>query len=233
MSVQTDLQKLANKKRAALLARYFKTGKGEYGQGDVFIGLTVPQVREVAKKYKDIALSDIETLLHDKIHEYRLAALFILIEQFKKADELTKKKLYDFYLAHTKWINNWDLVDLSAKYIVGGYLLDESTQRKILYVLAGSKNMWKRRIAVLGTFLFINKKDFRNSLKIADMLLDDREDLMHKAVGWMLREIGKKDENVLMDFLSTRYKIMPRTTLRYAIEKFSKERCDAYLKGMI
>lgn len=233
MSVQSDLQKAGNKERAKLLAGYFKTGKGEYGEGDIFIGLTVPQVRVIAKKYKDLPLKDVETLLHNKIHEYRLTALFILIEQFTKADATGKKMIYDFYLAHTKWINNWDLIDLSAKYIVGGYLLDKKRERKILYKLAKAKSIWERRIAVLATFLFIDKKDYRDSFSIAEILLHDQHDLMQKAVGWMLREIGKRDEKSLVDYLSTRYKTMPRTMLRYAIEKFDEKRRVRYLHGAI
>lgn len=233
MNIKIELQKLGNKERAKLVARYFKTGKGEYGEGDVFIGLTLPQIREVVKKYRELPLKDVEKLLHNKIHEFRLCALFILIDQFKKADEKTRKKIYDFYLSNTRWINNWDLVDLSAKYIVGGYLLNKKPERKILYRLAKSKSVWERRIAVLGTFLFIDKNDFRDSLKIAGILLYDTHDLMHKAVGWMLREIGKKDEKVLVDYLSTRYKTMPRTMLRYAIEKFDLSTRARYLHGQI
>jgi 3-methyladenine DNA glycosylase AlkD len=233
MSIQSDLQTLANKDRARLVARYFKTGKGEYGEGDVFIGLTLPQIRMVVKKYRALPLSEITKLLHNEIHEYRMTALFILIDQFKKAEKADKKIYYDFYLANTKWINNWDLVDLSAKYIVGGYLLDKKGDRKILYKLAKSKSVWERRIAVLGTFLFIDKKDFRDSLRLANLFMHDRHDLMHKAVGWMLREVGKKDEKTLVDYLSTRYKMMPRTMLRYAIEKFDEKRRTRYLHGEI
>lgn len=227
MSIQIDLQKLADAKRAALLARYFKTGKGEYGEGDTFIGLTVPQVRAVSNKYKDLPLTEIEKLLHSPIHEFRLAALCILI---KRAGS---KEIVDFYLKNTKYINNWDLVDLSAKYIVGGYLLDNKPERKILFKLASSKYMWERRIAVLSTFLFIDNNDFRVSLLLAKILLQDKHDLMHKAVGWMLREIGKKDETVLVNFLAKHYKTMPRTTLRYAIEKFDDSRRKKYLQGEV
>ncbi len=233
MSVQGDLQKLADKKRAKLLQGYFKTGKGEYAQGDKFIGLTVPQVRVIVKKYRGLPLRDVEKLLHNKIHEFRLTALCILYDQFKNADKGSKKIIFEFYLANTKWINNWDLVDLSAKYIVGGYLMENSRERNILYKLAKSKSIWERRIAVLGTFLFIDRKDFRESFKIAEILLHDTHDLMHKAVGWMLREIGKRDEKALVDYLSTRYKTMPRTMLRYAIEKFDENRRARYLQGEI
>lgn len=233
MSVQGDLLKLADKKRAKLLQGYFKTGKGEYAEGDVFIGLTLPQIRGVVKKYRELPLGEIEKLLHHKIHEFRLCALFILIDRFKKTDEETKKIIFKFYLGNTKWINNWDLVDLSAKYIIGGYLMENPGERNILYKLATSKSIWDRRIAVLGTFLFIDKKNFRESFNIAEMLLHDTHDLMHKAVGWMLREIGKRDEKTLVDYLSTRYKTMPRTMLRYAIEKFDEKRRARYLQGQI
>lgn len=233
MTIQSDVQTLADKKRARLLQGYFKTGKGEYGEGDVFIGLTVPQVRAIAKKYQDLPLREVETLLRSAIHEYRLTALCILYNQFLKATDGSKKKIYNFYLANTKWINNWDLVDLSAKYIIGGYLFEKKTEQKILYKLATSNSVWERRIAVLGTFLFIDNNDFGASLRLAEMLLHDPHDLMQKAVGWMLREIGKRDEKVLVDYLSTRYKTMPRTMLRYAIEKFSPVRREKYLKGTV
>jgi 3-methyladenine DNA glycosylase AlkD len=225
MSVQEDLQKLANQEKAKLLARYFKTGKGEYGEGDVFIGLTVPQVRAIAKKYRDLPLSDVEKLLHSKIHEYRLTALIIL------TGKTLSKEIVDFYLRNTKYINNWDLVDLSSHEILGTYLLDKP--RKILYKLAKSKNIWERRIAVISTFAFLRKNEVSDSMKLADMLLHDTHDLMHKAVGWMLREVAKRDEKILVDYLSTRYKTMPRTMLRYAIEKFSPARREKYLKGTL
>lgn len=225
MSVQDELQKGGNKKRAKLVARYFKTGKGEYGEGDVFIGLTVPQVRIIAKKYRDLPLKEVKNLLHSPIHEYRLTALIILT--YKK---LTSE-IVDLYLSNTKYINNWDLVDLSSHEILGIYLLDKP--RKILYDLAKSKNIWERRIAVISTFAFLREKDFYDSLALAEILLHDTHDLIHKAVGWMLREVGKRNEKVLVDFLSTRYKTMPRTTLRYAIEKFDKPVQQKYLKGAV
>ncbi len=225
MSVQTDLRKLADKKRAKLLQGYFKTGKGEYGEGDMFIGLTVPQVRVIAKKYKELPLADVEELLHNKIHEYRLTALIILT--YKK---LTKE-IVDLYLRNTTHINNWDLVDLSSHAILGTYLLGKP--RKILYTLAKSKNIWERRIAVISTFAFLRNGDIADSLKLAGMLINDPHDLMHKAVGWVLREVGKQDGKALVDYLSTRYKTMPRTMLRYAIEKFDKIRRRKYLKGTI
>jgi len=225
MTIQKDLQKLANKERAKLLARYFKTGKGEYGEGDIFIGLTVPQVREIAKKYKDISRKEVEELLHNKIHEFRLTALIIL------TDKKITKKIVDLYLRNTKYINNWDLVDVSCHKIIGNYLLNKP--RKILYDLAKSKNIWERRIAVISTFAFIRNNEIADSLALAKMLLCDPHDLMHKAVGWMLREVGKKDEKALVDFLAKYYKTMPRTMLRYAIEKFNTTVRQKYLKGTV
>ncbi len=225
MSVEEDLQKLADKGRAKLLSGYFKTGKGEYGEGDVFIGLTVPQMRTIAKKYRDLPIGDVEKLLHSKIHEYRLTALIILTH--KKLTE----EIVDLYLRNTKHINNWDLVDLSSHEILGTYLLDKP--RKILYTLAKSKNIWERRIAVISTFAFLRRSELSDSLTLAEMLLHDKHDLMHKAVGWMLREVGKKDEKVLVDFLAKHYRAMPRTMLRYAIEKFSPSRRRSYLTSAV
>jgi 3-methyladenine DNA glycosylase AlkD len=228
MSVQSDLQKSANKEKATLLARYFKTGKGEYGEGDTFIGLSVPLVRAIVKKYRGLPLRDVERLLHSTIHEYRLTALIILIEKFKRAEN--KKEIVDVYLKNTKYINNWDLVDLSSHEILGTFLLNKP--RKILYTLAKSKNIWERRIAVISTFAFLRQHDTSDSMALADMLLHDSHDLMHKAVGWMLREVAKQDEKIVVDYLSTRYKTMPRTMLRYAIEKFPAGTRKKYLAGI-
>ncbi len=225
MSIQSDLQKVANKKKAMLLARYFKTGKGEYGEGDIFAGITVPQVRIIAKKWKELPLGGVEKLLHSPIHEYRLTALIILT--YKKL----AKEIVDLYLCNTKYVNNWDLVDLSSHEILGAYLLDKP--RKILYSLARSKNMWERRIAVISTFAFLRKNDCSDSMSLAEILIHDPQDLMHKAVGWMLREVGKRDEKALVDFLAKQYKTMPRTMLRYAIEKFPPAMRQKYLKGTI
>lgn len=221
--IYDDLQRAANKEKAKFLARYFKTGKGEYGEGDIFLGLTVPQIRAIAKKYKDLPISDIEKLLHSKFHEYRLTALIILTHK-----KLTKE-IVDLYVRNTKYINNWDLVDLSSHEILGTYLLDKP--RNILYTLARSKNIWERRIAVISTFAFLRKKDISDSLKLAELLVHDSHDLMHKAVGWMLREIGKVDQEAEEDFLKKYYKVMPRTMLRYAIEKFSKQKRANYLRS--
>ncbi|MFH1682998.1 MAG: DNA alkylation repair protein [Candidatus Woesearchaeota archaeon] len=227
MTVKDDLQRLANPKQAQLLQGFFKTGKGQYGEGDIFLGIKVPEQRKVAKKYLDLSLKDLQSLLSSKIHEYRLTALFILVDQYKKADPKKKKVIFDFYLKNTKNINNWDLVDLSAPNIVGEYLLEND--RKILYKLAKSDLLWERRIAVLATFYFIKNNQFEDSLKIAEILLQDKHDLIHKAVGWMLREIGKRNQAVEERFLKKYYHLMPRTMLRYAIERFEEKKRKAYL----
>ena len=197
--VQARIQSLANPKDAAILAWFFKTGPGQYGEGDVFAGVRVPALRKVAGEFKDLALEETERLLHSAVHEHRLAALLILVMQAAKADAQTRKRIYDLYLANTRWVNNWDLVDLSAPALVGSYLATRS--RKPLYRLAKSKSLWERRISVLATFPFIRQNEFADTVKIAEMLLDDEEDLIHKAVGWMLREVGKRDLETLEQFL--------------------------------
>jgi len=218
--VEKKLKKLGSAERARNLSWFFKTGKGQYGYGDVFVGVTVPEQRKVAKEFKEISLIEVGKLLVNKIHECRLTALLILVEQYKSGDEKTKTKIAKFYLAHTKYINNWDLVDLSAPRILGDYLLKRN--RKILYKLAKSKNMWERRIAILATFTFIYNGESADALKLAKMLLGDTHDLMRKAVGWMLREVGKRcSRPTLVKFIDKNISHMPRTTLRYAIEHFS------------
>ena len=226
--LQKKIKSFANPTKAQLLQRFFKTGKGEYGEGDVFLGIVVPLQREISKGFVDLALIDLQKLIKSKIHEERMITLFILIKKYSKAkEELEKQKYFDFYLKNTKYINNWDLVDLSAPNIVGDYLIDKS--RKVLYELVKSKSLWERRIAVLATFTFVRNKDFKDALKIAQILLDDKHDLIHKAVGWMLREIGKRDIAILEDFLQDKHKTMPRTMLRYAIEKMEEKKRKAYL----
>lgn len=233
-NICSDLNNLKNPEKARDLQRFFKTGKGEYGEGDIFLGIVVPLQRRVAKKYLDLSLDDLQKLLDSKIHEYRLTALFILVAKFKKAEN--KKEIVDFYLKNTKNINNWDLVDLSAPNILGEYLVDKN--RSILYKLVRSIIIWERRIAVLATFAFIKKKqdcfsrnnNFDDSLKIAEILIDDKHDLIHKAVGWMLREVGKRDLKTEEDFLKKFYKKMPRTMLRYAIEKMDETKRQGYLR---
>lgn len=223
-----EIKKLKNPVKAKILARFFKTGKGEYGEGDIFLGIVVPLQRKIAQKYENLEFVEIKKLLSSKIHEHRLIALLILVEKNKKANELEKEKIVDLYLKNTKNINNWDLVDLSAPKILGEYFWKKD--RKNLYKLARSKNLWEKRIAILTTYYFIKNKEFEDTLKISEMLLGDKHDLIHKAVGWMLREIGKIDQSVEEKFLLKYYKSMPRTMLRYAIERFSKNKRKFYLK---
>ena len=229
--IKKDIKKNANPQKAVLLQRFFKTGPGDYGEGDIFLGIMVPVQRSIAKKYKELSLKEIKELLHSKFHEERLIALFILVEQFKKGDEQKKEDIFTFYHLHRKRINNWDLVDLTADRISGSYLLDKD--KTILYKLAESKNIWDRRVAVMSTFHFIKYDSFDDALGIAEILLHDKHNLIHKAVGWMLREIGKRDINTEEGFLEKHYKKMPRTMLRYAIEKFPEKKRLAYLKGNI
>lgn len=226
-NLKEDLRKLSDKKKAELLSRFFKTGKGQYGYGDIFLGITVPNQRKVSKKYKDLSLKDIQTLLLEGIHEYRLTALLILVEDYKNSDNYTKKQIFEFYLKNTKRINNWDLVDLSAPRILGSYLFDKD--RKVLYDFAKSENIWEKRISIISTLYFISKNDFKDALKISKILLSDKHDLIHKAVGWMLREIGKRNQGLLEDFLNENMAKMPRTTLRYAIERFDGKKRKHYL----
>lgn len=223
-----ELTKLKNPAKAKQLERFFKTGKGEYGEGDKFLGIMVPLQRQLVAKYKDLPRTDLQTLLNSKIHESRLIALLILVKQYEKGDEKTKKTIVDFYLKNTKNINNWDLVDISSHHILGHYYLDRD--KALLFELARSKNLWEKRIAVIATFEFIRNLRFADSLKIAAILLRDKHDLIHKAVGWMLREIGKRDIRIEEEFLQKYYKIMPRTMLRYAIEKFDEKKRKYYLK---
>jgi 3-methyladenine DNA glycosylase AlkD len=224
-----DLNTYADKEKAKILQKFFKTGKGEYGEGDIFIGIVVPNIRIVAKKYKDLTFPEIQKLLNSKIHEHRLTALFILTYQYPKADEKLKKKIVEFYLKNTKQINNWDLIDLSSVEILGEYFLEHNAYKRVLLKFSKSKNLWERRISIIATFTFIRDRQFADSLKIAETLLNDKEDLIHKAVGWMLREIGKRDLKTEEEFLKKHYQKMPRTMLRYAIEKFPEDKRQLYL----
>ncbi len=228
--LKKDMQKLANSDKAKDLSRFFKTGKDQYGEGDIFLGVSVPDQRKTAKKYLNLSLDGIQELLSSKVHEHRLTSLFILISKFEKGNNKLKKEIFDFYLQNTKNINNWDLVDLSAPKISGAYMLDNPKEKKILYKLAKSNHLWEKRIAVLSTFAFIKNNDFDDAIKIAEMLLKDKHDLIYKAVGWMLREIGKKDQETEEKFLKKHCKEMPRTMLRYAIEKFQKNKKEFYMK---
>lgn len=231
VQLKNDLRSFINSEKAVFLPRFFKTGKGEYGEGDVFIGVTVPNSRQVAKKYKDLPLSDIEKLLNSKVHEERLVALFILVDQYNKGNIEDRGKIYKFYLKNCKRVNNWDLVDSSVSYIVGAYLSDKP--KSILYTLAKSENLWERRMAIIATHYFIKHGEFADTLKLSQMLLYDKEDLIHKAVGWMLREVGKKNKQVLVDFLQKHYDRIPRTALRYAIEHFPQKLRRAYIEGKV
>lgn len=225
--LQKEFEKLTDKKKAKDYAWFFKTAKGEYGEGDLFLGIVVPEQRKLAKKYSNLSLNEIKGLLQSKYHEHRLTSLFILINKYKKSGKPYKKEIFNTYLSNTKYINNWDLVDSSAPNIVGDYLLDKD--KSILYKLAKSDNLWEKRISILSTFAFIKEKRFEDTLKIAEILLKDKHDLIHKAVGWMLREIGNRDLSAEEKFLQKQAKNMPRTMLRYAIEKFPEEKRRFYL----
>lgn len=228
--LEVELREHENKEQATILQRFFKTGEGQYGEGDIFLGIKVPVQRKIAKQFPELSINELQELLNSKIHEKRLIALFVLITKYKKADEAEKKKIFDFYLQNTKNVNNWDLVDLSAPNIVGDFLLDKN--REILYKLV-KRDLWEKRIAIVSTFNFIRENQFSDTLKISGLLLEDKHDLIHKAVGWMLREVGKRKEEELENFLKKHYKNMPRTMLRYAIERFEEEKRKRYLNGEV
>jgi len=224
-----QLRRAADREKAKGLQRFFKTGPGEYAEGDIFFGLTAALTRKTVKEFQDLPLSDLIKLLRSKIHEERVLALLIMVRQFDKADTGTKEKIYKAYLANTKFINNWDLVDLSAPQIVGGFLIDQD--RRILYKLVKSSLLWDRRIAILATFTFIRLGDFKDIFAITKLLLGDKEDLVHKACGWMLREAGKRNVQFEEEFLHKHCRIMPRTMLRYAIEKFPEKKRKFFLNA--
>ena len=230
-NIISELKQLADPRKAEHLQRFFKTGKGQYGEGDIFLGIRVPMIRKLVKKYQGISITDTLQLLRSELHEQRLLALLIYVDIFKRVNENDQERIYNIYLSNTAYINNWDLVDSSAEPIVGAYLNDK--ERTPIYNLANSENLWERRISVLATFHFIKRNDFTDSLNICKNLLNDKEDLIHKASGWMLREIGKRDQVEEEKFLHTYYKKMPRTMLRYAIEKFPESKRKAYLRGDI
>lgn len=232
--IKQALEILSIPEKAEFFPKFFKTGKGEYGEGDVFIGVTVPDQRSVAKEFYDkISLEELIELLSSKIHEHRLTALLILVHQFEKTkDKIKQKEIIDFYLKHTKHINNWDLVDTSCYKILGRYCF-ENQDSKILEKLSDSKNMWEMRMAIVGTMHHIKKGQFELTKNFALKNLKHPHDLMHKANGWLLREMGKMNEKELLDFLNLHYKEMPRTCLRYAIEKLEEEVRKNYLKGRI
>ncbi len=231
--IKRELKKYIDKDKAEVLPRFFKTGKNEYGEGDLFIGITVPNQRKVAKKYyKQIKLSEIQTLLENEIHEYRLTALLILVNKFEKTNDIKERKvIVDFYLLNYMYVNNWDLVDTTAYKILGAYLIDKN--KDIIYEFANSNHLWKQRIAIISTFYFIKQNSFEVALDISKILLYHEHDLIHKAVGWMLREIGNRQQKIELIFLNEYYNEMPRTMLRYAIEKFEEDLRKKYLKGLI
>ncbi|MBI5392859.1 DNA alkylation repair protein [Candidatus Woesearchaeota archaeon] len=228
--IHKELQNIADKQRALINACFFKTGKGEYGEGDLFLGITVPESRKIAKKYLNISFEEITQLLQSRYHEERLVALLILVERYDKyADQ--RKLIFDFYLQNTNYVNNWDLVDLSADKIIGRHLYrSKDDECKLLKKLVLSKNLWERRIAIISTFYYIKQNQYEQTLQIAELLVNDAHDLIHKAIGWMLREVGKRNQLVEEDFLEKYHKTMPRTMLRYAIERFDDEKKKYYMK---
>lgn len=235
MNIKDELRKYAKSDEIEEKFAYFhKTGKGGYAEKDIFIGVTVPDIRKVANEYyKDITLKETEDLLHSNYHEERLLALIILTYKMKKAKENEQKEIIELYINNTEYINGWDLVDLSAHYTLGKYLLEHEDEKGILYDFANSNDLWKQRISIVSTWIFIRNNKYEDTLKIAGILLNNEHDLIHKAVGWMLREVGKKDFNIEYDFLIKHYKQMPRTMLRYSIEKFDEELRQDFLKGRI
>lgn len=229
--IEKHLETLGNLKIVSHSKRFFKTGPGEYGEGDEFLGIRVPVIRQQVKKFKGLSLSSSLQLLQSKFHEVRLFAVLMMVDSFEKGDEHDKTEIYHAYLANTHWINNWDIVDSSAHKIVGAYLLSKS--RKPLYQLASSEWLWDKRIAMIACYFLIKRDDFEDTLELAKFFFGETHDLMHKAVGWMLREVGNRDYGLEDWFLANHYQNMPRTMLRYAIEKFPKTRKQAYMKGKV
>ena len=229
--LQDKIKLLASPEVAKTMQWFFKTGKGEYGEGDIFTGLNVPTQRKLAREFRDLTFNDLKALIDSPIHEQRLISLFILIDKYEKGNETKKKEIFNFYIKNRRQVNNWDLVDLSAPKIVGKYLLKKD--KSLLFKFALSKNIWECRIAILSTYEFIRNGDYEAAIKIAEILLPDEHDLIHKAVGWMLREIGKRNLKTEENFLRIHYKVMPRTMLRYAIEKFPETKRKKYLQGKI
>lgn len=230
-TIQLKLHDLANPEIAHHCQRYFKTAAGQYGAGDIFLGIKVPVLRGLVKPFRGANLETMTSLLHSTEHEQRLLALFLLIDFYQRSDTATQTIVYQLYLAQTRYINNWDLVDTSAPHIVGHYLFDKP--RQILDELAHSNVLWERRIAILATFYFIRQNQFADTLRLAECLLNDPHDLIHKAVGWMLREVAKRDQAQTETFLRQHYQQLPRTTLRYAIERMPAVLRQQYLRGEI
>ena len=228
--IHDHLHALGDRKVAESSLWFFKTGPGQYGEGDQFIGIRAPQLRKLVREYRGVEIKDALSLLQSPFHEARALALLILVSQFEKQAE-ARRQIYRDYLAHTQFINGWDLVDASAPHIVGAYLSDKD--RKPLYKLARSRSLWERRIAIIATAHFIKQGDFADTLALSEMLLADREDLIHKASGWMLREVGKRSLLLLENFLREHCRVMPRTMLRYAIEKLPEVKRQRYLKGQV
>lgn len=229
--IQIHLRSIADPVNALALQRFFKTAEGQYAAGDVFLGIKVPTMRALLKIYRETPLRKISVLLESKFHEERFFALLLLMDFYQRGSDVDKRSAYEMYLSHTAFINNWDLVDVSAPHIVGDYLADKP--RQPLYDLVGSTSLWERRIAILSTFHFIRRNEFADALNLAEHLLGDTHDLIHKAVGWMLREVGKREQTEEEKFLRQHYRVMPRTMLRYAIERFPEAQRKAYLSGMI
>ena len=232
MKAREEIRALANKKIAQHSLRFFKTDKGEYGHGDLFLGVRAPQIRLIAKKHIDISITDMKTLIQSKYHEERFLGLIIIVNKYAKTkDKKNRNQLYKIYVSSFKYINNWNLVDVTCPHVTGKHLIDKD--RTILYKWAKSEDLWTKRIAMVSTFSFIRKNDLEDTFKIAEILLQDKHDLIHKAVGWMLREAGKRDIKKEEAFLKKHYKTMPRTMLRYSIEKFPETKRQKYLKGTI
>jgi len=225
--VREDLIKESEPEYAERLQIFFKTGKGEYGEGDVFHGVRVPKQRKIAKKHSGVPIEEVLKLLHSEFHEERLTALFILVAKYQRGDNRKREKIVSIYLDNTDWVNNWDLVDSSAPKILGDWLQDRP--REILYELARSESLWKRRISIISTFAFIDKGEYSDAIALAEILIDDDHDLIHKASGWVLREVGKNDEERLLSFLNKHSHEMPRTMLRYSIEKLEESKRKHYL----
>jgi len=230
LALQTTLQTLANPQKKQILQRFFKTNKGDYAENDIFLGITVPEQRKLIKQFYTLPLHDIETLLQNNIHEYRFCALVLLIDRYQKGDDQLKKIVFNLYLKYSNsWVNNWDLVDISAPQIVGDFIFNYGGD-KILEKLANASNLWQRRISIISTSYFIRQYYFDKTLQLSEQLLCDQHNLIHKACGWMLREVGKRNEMLLLDFLEKHHQIMPRTMLRYSIEKLSPEQKKHFLK---
>lgn len=229
--IRSRLRTLARPESVDVLRRFFKTGPGEYGEGDVFIGVSLPQLRQVCRECRGVALAEVTRLLRSRVHEERLLALLILVDAYRRGTPAERGRIYRLYLANTRFINNWDLVDSSAHHIAGAWL--ETRRRSPLRRLARSRSLWERRIAIIATLHFIRAREFDDTFAVADLLLEDHHDLIHKAVGWMLREVGNRDGAAERRFLARRYARMPRTMLRYAIEKFPEAERRRYLNGLV